>query len=226
MSGKAGIGRDCQRRGFTLIELLVVVAIIALLVALLLPALARAKERARTVACASNLRAICLGTIEYAQIFSDRFPDAYTTGGSSTSSGWGYRMQPGMKNPYDKAAFAEIYGLAAVLDANAGVPGQSKVWVCPSGIPVLETYKNNYSFSIAAGLATWSMTDRSIRDTNGDPGWWVWDNITQLPGLTGFRGPFIGYSIPAAARVYPHMGVTTDVINIGYLDGSAGQHRY
>lgn len=53
-------------RGFTLVELLVVIAIIALLIAILLPSLRDARERAKEIACRSNLSAFGRGFALYA----------------------------------------------------------------------------------------------------------------------------------------------------------------
>jgi prepilin-type N-terminal cleavage/methylation domain-containing protein len=73
--GGAGAGgRGGARGGFTLIELLVVVAIIGVLVSLLLPSLSRARDSAKKMTCAGNLKQINLATTLYQQENKGYFP--------------------------------------------------------------------------------------------------------------------------------------------------------
>jgi prepilin-type N-terminal cleavage/methylation domain-containing protein/prepilin-type processing-associated H-X9-DG protein len=81
-----------KTKSFTLIELLVVVAIIAVLVAILLPVLARARDAAKTVVCANNLRTAGTGFLGYAMEYNDWLPRIEGVAGECTT--WTVAIAP------------------------------------------------------------------------------------------------------------------------------------
>ncbi|OPZ87918.1 MAG: Type II secretion system protein G precursor [bacterium ADurb.Bin429] len=74
-----------RARGFTLIELLVVIAIIAILAAILFPVFAKAREKANSTTCMSNLRQIAIAFSMFVQDHDEVLPTAET---------WMYDVQP------------------------------------------------------------------------------------------------------------------------------------
>jgi prepilin-type N-terminal cleavage/methylation domain-containing protein/prepilin-type processing-associated H-X9-DG protein len=73
------------RSAFTLIELLVVIAVIAILAAILFPVFSQARESARQITCASNMRQLGLAFAMYNSDYDERWPPAYSVGQPSPS---------------------------------------------------------------------------------------------------------------------------------------------
>src|SRR5688572_10751579 len=81
-------------KAFTLIELLVVIAIIVILAAMLLPALAKAKAKAQTGRCASNMKNWGYATMMYMADYQDRLPPFGDLSTDYTKDFWHMKLAP------------------------------------------------------------------------------------------------------------------------------------
>ncbi|BDI30969.1 hypothetical protein CCAX7_30200 [Capsulimonas corticalis] len=87
-----------SRFGFTLIELLVVIAIIAILAAILFPVFAKAREKARQISCASNLKQLSIAMLQYTQDNDEMFPLGQPFFTGYDGIGWGGRIHTYLKS--------------------------------------------------------------------------------------------------------------------------------
>ncbi len=88
-SGRSEAGPR-QSAGFTLVELLVVIAVVTILVSVIVPVSIQSRNRARSVACLSNMRQLGGALVAYGQDWRDCLPTLSGTpfAGSAPSDQW------------------------------------------------------------------------------------------------------------------------------------------
>jgi prepilin-type N-terminal cleavage/methylation domain-containing protein/prepilin-type processing-associated H-X9-DG protein len=94
-----------RSRAFTLVELLVAIAIIAILATLLVPALSKAKAKAKTTACASNMKNWAIATQLYSDDFNNALPPFGDLNSDYTQPFWHAKLAPYLSRKTNHQAF-------------------------------------------------------------------------------------------------------------------------
>ncbi len=201
------------RPGFTLIELLVVIAIIAVLIGLLLPAVHQAREAARRIQRASNLKQIALAANGYHDVYG-----CYPQGIQFTFA-WGTAGHHVALLPYLEQVplfnATNFNWMVPYSDANTTFcgPVRPSVYVCPSDTKGTQVDIVNGALSFPPGYPFFCYTAYPGAYTSyaGNAGTWFRHSrsqavLDQSNGLffrnEGCPGPgFSGSTIWTAVRI-------------------------
>jgi prepilin-type N-terminal cleavage/methylation domain-containing protein len=159
-----------KKAGFTLIELLVVITIIALLMAILMPVLSKAREAAKRVLCANQLKQLGVAISLYAGGYDDSLPWwGYTpTGGEEMHPHVVYRAGSPWINPD-----ATLKALKLACLYKGKYITEPKLFYCPSN------RDPKYKYESYIDPTAWGTLPQNINTTQ--PNQWVRCGYTYFP---------------------------------------------
>src|SRR5947209_5881792 len=154
-----------SKRAFTLIELLVVIAIISVLIALLLPAVQAARETARRIQCANNLKQIGLALHNYISAVGVLPPGRFNSHIAGHGNCWGtysqllpYLEQTAIYNSFnfslppdtDTLAVSNTTGFESFINGLICPSDSSPQLITVSGVPFAT---HNYNLNVGSGYS-------------------------------------------------------------------------
>ena len=220
-----------KKKDFTLIELLVVIAIIAILAAMLLPALSKAREKAESISCVSNLKQIGLAGTMYQTDYKRFICPAFQTGEDDAQKGkWNYYAvmlyrYVGDEKVYECNSSTQDYTVSNGYGFDSSAPSSFK---CSYGVlrnvdttSGVEGNKDDYGFGY-----TWSPNGaRAVRKSSNivKPSQLVYcvdnkqNNCNYCPNDSN---GFYPYLVRALAKDNPQIDVChSGMANAQFVDG-------
>lgn len=235
------LGRP-PRKAFTLIELLVVIAIIGTLAGLLLPAIQQAREAARRMSCASNIRQLAIATHSYMDTFKAIPPAVCMAPGVAGAWSVHARLLPFLEQANLQNIIDFRYNYSDLTNApqHANVTKMLiPIYICPSESRAEErvgTTQNHFPVNYGINYGTWLVFDAATKSTGN--GAFVVNKKIGAAALTDGMSNTVGFaevkafqprmsnsSVPATLGA-PIPNTPADVLALGGTFGTTGHTEW